>query len=288
MTKYSDITFTVFYTLPEWRNIITYAIKPFLQTEQLEGNLACYYVYLYPEPTQHITIVLYPSRDHYTLENKFVEQIGNFLSKNQSPTDIQHQLDNNLMNYSNNSIGIDIEKPIRIAISDDKLQHTRHCISQVLISVLEKNEAEIETIYTVLIYLQLGIIKAINPTIKKARTKAVELLSYVESVDSTTKETVGKQVYDDIKLWFENDMDSFTEIIEDIWNTDEYNDDLKWLETWIVHCKQFIKDNDFNESFMILSKLINKHIGFNYKIFPKKLLLNSFIQSAKNTVLRIS
>jgi hypothetical protein len=40
-------------------------------------------------------------------------------------------------------------------------------------------EMDTESIYNFLIYMQLGVIKAAYPSIKKARTKAIALLNYL-------------------------------------------------------------------------------------------------------------
>jgi hypothetical protein len=158
-------------------------------------------------------------------------------------------------------------------ISNVKLQ-----LSLAFASAIGNDEADYEDKYTFLIYIHLGIIKATGSSIKKARAIVSDLLIYIGQHANARDE----KDYGDIKLLFENNTDILLEIVKEIWDTDTFSKELKWMETWLDYCKYFLKDSAFNESFIQISKLAYDQTGLNNKSSFVKYLLSAFNQVAKN------
>jgi len=286
-SNHSNITVSIFYSRSAWHDLIASAIKPFIYNEQNKNTDMTYYIYLCTNQGEHVTVVLQRDKEN-KLEQKFIKYIEKFISKNKSTTKaIEYPLPGFFMDYPNNSVWADIDNLYTFSPIECP-SNIRYNLSQILIDALGDSEIETETIYTFLIYMQLGIIKSAYPAIKTARNGAIILLKYLSENEYIKQEvTIESQEYDyeDIKLSFENNKEILLEIIDDIWNAEGYQAELKWVELWVNSCRQIFKNSDLNKSFIYLNDLVHDHIGLGNKNLPglsSKLILSSFIQLSKS------
>jgi len=169
-------------------------------------------------------------------------------------------------------------------------EEIRKSLSGAFIEALGDEVAEMESIYTFLIYIQLAIFKAAYPSIKQAGRKAKGLLIYL---NQQVNEIEDRGEYDDLKLMFENNRDVLLEIMGDIWNSGIYGLELNWLNTWIIDCRRFLEGRDFDKSFLYLSKMAYQEAGVENKSPSSKFLVSAFIQLIKsfintNKIIRIA
>jgi hypothetical protein len=171
-----------------------------------------------------------------------------------------------------------------------KTETIRQYLSRAFVDAIGTNEAEAGDIYMFLVYVHFGAIKAIFPTISKAHKAAVAIKSYLDK--QVDEKAVGSALsYDeeDVKLLFEYSKDIIHEIIEDIWNTDSYTVEQKWLEIWMANCSSMFKVDDFNTAFLHVNKEAYLIADLNYKSLPHlspSVILNYFIELSKRSLNR--
>ncbi|HCN83946.1 MAG TPA: hypothetical protein DIT07_10065 [Sphingobacteriaceae bacterium] len=266
---------SVFYIRSSWNNLFTQVIKPFIIQHQ--SNIKSWCIYFSSTHGDHITLAI-KTVDNVRIEKNFLETAGNFLSLNPSEKNIiEFPLEDFFMDYPNNSIQFNKSKSLAHSWDNSSQKDRQQAISKALIEALGNDVIDMESIYTFLIYMQLGIIQSAYPDIRIACSLAPNILICWGNTEDIENEKADYEFTGLIQL-FKNNKEIFRKIIKDVWK-EHYNSELRWLYEWESACRKFIK-TDFSEEFISLSTLLCKHLGLNEKMveISFQLIFNAFKQ----------
>jgi hypothetical protein len=284
---------SIFYNQEQWHELLAKVINPFIETER--GELTYWYISLDTNRGEHITVALDPeNKNADVIKNKFLTQAGSYLSNSPSAiNEVNYPLDGIFMDYPNNSIELDIDTPINLA--DKSIIAVRRQFSEILLEVGSSRVMDMESIFTFIIYLQLGIMKAGHSNSKRARMASLKLLLFLNTNEGGAVDANITEASNDIPFIqiFEGNKDLIGEIVEDIWSGREQDADLKWMENWELICRQFIAGKEFHEAFVLLSRICYEHLGLyggNTQNIASRQLLKIFNQAIKsmNSIIRIA
>jgi len=117
-----------------------------------------------------------------------------------------------------------------------------------------------KTVFSFIVYLQLGIFRAYYPSLSDTQTIINDLLHLLDEANEATTNPKLKYTKTSDSFLLENKA-VLTEISEEIWSDLSKNKNLKWLFTWINACSTFSGEMNFKEHFSLLSQVICEHIG---------------------------
>lgn len=294
MEKISNSTCTVsiYYDQAEWHHLILNFINPLFNSERLSGKLKTYGLYLGNMRGDHIKLVISIAEEKIVFQERLTELLHSFLTSHPSVKrkTQEYPIKGFFKDYENNSFWFD--KYSSVFIIDDQAENINQRISECIIKALGRQEIEQEMIYTFMVYMQLGAIKAAYPDIKIARSKMDALISYLEDPVEPEDEAFGDSTAysQELTHLFENNKGILVEILGDVWNENGYEEEIAWMESWVAICKLFIGQEDFRACYISLSKLIYRHLGFAMDTYllslSSELILNAFNQRAgENSVL---
>ncbi len=273
---------SIYYNRSSWHDLITNVIQPFIRQEQ--DNLEAYYFYFGTSQGDHVTFAARPQDNTDNFQKRFSILLEQFLLSRPSASKvISYPLQSFFMDYPNNSFHFNKNKLIAYSENTIVSDLIKHHISKSIIDAFGSEEVDNESIYTFIIYMQLGIIRAANSTFKQALESSIQIENYLKNQEVWENNEIERETieYDqeDFKLLFDNNKEMLVEIIGQIWAETNYSSELSWLETWEFNCKQSINEFGFERSFVLLTELICEHLGLNGKKLPylsSKLILNSF------------
>lgn len=285
------MTVSVFYNQEQWQELMANMIKPFIESER--GDLMHWYVSLNTSRGEHITVAFDP--ENSTSKAKFLPLASSYLSLSPSAIkEISYPLDGLFMDYPNNSIQLDID--MHINQGDKSIASLRRKFSEILLVIGSSWEMDMESIFTFIVYLQLGIIKAGYDNSKRARMAGLKLLLFLNTQDGggATDETMTENPNNMpfIRI-FDINKNLIGEIIEDIWSGREQDQELQWMEEWEAACHPFFADREFHQAFVLLSRVCYEQLGLyggNIQNLASRQLLKIFIPAIKrvNSMIRIA
>jgi hypothetical protein len=252
---------SVFYNRSSWHNLLHQVVNPFINTHT--GTVENWCIYLSSVQGEHITFATRSSSDAQ-LQRSFYDMTESFLSKNPSEKkETSYPLNILFIDYPNNSIQFNKSKALSDSWNDCNQRNKRQDISQVMMYALAHDQIDKESIYTLMIYMQMGIIKAAYPELQKACCHIPDLLHYYKKVKYTSVENlVSKNESAAFLEMFENNKEILSEIIQDVWSENR-DSELHWISAWISSCGDLILKSNFEQTFFILSNLICEHFGLN-------------------------
>lgn len=283
-TSSATCTVSIYYDQAEWHHLILNFINPLLTRERISGKLKTYGLYLGNMRGDHIRLVINIAEEKTVFQEKLTELLHSFLTSHPSVKlkTQEYPIKGFFKDYENNSFWFD--KYSSVFIIDEHAENINQRISECIIKALGGQEIEQEMIYTFMVYMQLGAIKAAYPDIKAAGSKMDELISYLDEPVETDEETLGDStVYsNELTHLFENNKSTLVEILGDVWNENGYEEEIAWMESWVTICKLYIGQADFRVCYISLSKLIYRHLGFALDTYllslSSELILNAFNQ----------
>lgn len=295
----SIVNVCIFYDRLCWHNLISGFIKPFIQKEREAGRLKSYNLSLSTERGDHFKLGVSCVEDSAVVEGKVVEVLQAFLTNHPSQriTKAAHQGKGFFMDHYNNSFWFD--KYAAGFITLPGLTAIKEQISAAIIAALGNEEIGQEIIYSFIIYMQLGCIKAAYPDLQDACTHIQEVINHLENQelgelegaikeDSLERHSDSSEHGQELLNLFEDNKEVLVEILEDIWNENGYTDELKWMEAWVSSCRSFLGDSDFKQSYILLNHHIYQHLGImmdkEILSISSVLLLNAFDQSVEKQV----
>ncbi|MDB5119778.1 MAG: hypothetical protein JWN56_996 [Sphingobacteriales bacterium] len=286
---------SIFYNQESWHELMTMLIKPFIEREQ--SSFKHWSIYLSTNRGEHITILIEPKKSsNKTHEERFLAQAELFLTESPSAIKvIEYPLTSVFQDFASNSIELNVDNLLVNSTGDDRLILAKQQLSEIIIDVLADQEIDIESIFTFLIYLQLGIIKAGFTNTKRARVNTLKLLLFLNTQENNSGDLDAPTIQENQQFveLFEYNKNTFVEIVEDIWNKDKYDDDLEWMKKWESISTSFLNETDFHQVFISLSKIAYDHLGLNgskIQNSSSKQVLKIFNQVTKNMdkVIRIA
>lgn len=267
---------SIFYNQVAWHELLKDFISPYLQQNQ--DTILHWYISLSTYRGEHITLEIEFRDNSLQFEEYFNKEVNTFLENYPSPMKIiDYPLDGLFMDYENNTVYYNIEAHHNTD-NQNLTSIIRQQLSEIILCTLEDQEIDIESIFTLIVYLQLGIIKAGFTNTKTARINTLKLVLHLTTQDDIDPNDKAKAEETErfIKL-FEYNKDIFVEIIEDIWSKEKYEDELRWMGQWENVCKDYLNTNEFHVAFMLLSKIAYQQTGLN----GDKILLNASKQILK-------
>jgi|GEM_PF-4740083 len=266
-TTSSVYTVTIFYNQSEWHKLIRKFIEP-LHNKAIETELFEFlHIYLGTYKGDHVEVRFNYSDDDGNLILKFSTDLTLFLSQNQSFTiPTSYPLSGFFMDFPNNTFilnknSIDFSEKF----NKNELQIVRAKITSFILKVLASNDIDVETLFTFVIYLQLGFIKTSFPSVHEAYLNMSNLAdSFFLKGDiksDLVADMLTKEYSDPIKKLFEDNKTMLKEIIDEIWYSNYIDPAMSWMKEWEACCKLILGVYDFQQSFIAISEAIYQQIG---------------------------
>lgn len=266
---------SVFYTRSLWNNLLVHVIEPFILLHQKDIKYWC--IYFSSTQGEHITLAIMGT-DDAVLKKNFLETADNFLTLNLSEKNaIEFPLKGFFKDYPNNSIQFDKSRSLVYSWNNSNQMPQQQAISVSLIKAFENEVIDNESIYTFLIYMQLGIIHSAYPDIREACSVIPNILTSVQRNSIIPDKVAEAELTSLIKI-FENNKEVFPGIIKEVWEEDHISQS-NWLYDWKISCRKFIKTN-FLSGFNSLSTLLCRHLGLNERMagISSQLIIKTFKQ----------
>jgi len=267
---------SIFYNQVAWHELLSGFISPYIQQNQ--NNILHWHLSLSTYRGEHVTLIIEPKQNNAQLEEDFKKKADNFLANFPSPMKaIEYPLNGFFMDYHSNTVEYNIEALYSTANNSGMLA-VKQQLSEIILQALGGQEIDIESIFSFIVYLQLGIIKAGFTSTKTARVNTLKLVLHLTTQDTSDNndKTSEEETQRFIDL-FEYNKEIFVEIVEDIWNKEKYDAELNWMEQWENTCKEYLQSSEFHTAFMLLSQIAYQQAGLN----GDKILLNASKQILK-------
>lgn len=267
---------SIFYNQVGWHELLSGFISPYIQQNQ--NNILHWHLSLSTYRGEHVTLIIEPKQNNAQLEEDFKKKADDFLTNFPSPMKvIEYPLNGFFMDYHSNTVEYNIDVPYSTAYNPGMLA-VKQQLSAIILHALGGQEIDTESIFSFIVYLQLGIIKAGFTSAKTARVNTLKLVLHLTTQDDGDSNDKGSeeetQRFIDL---FEYNKDIFVEIVEDIWNKEKYDAELNWMEQWESACKEYLQNSEFHIAFMLLSQIAYEQVGLN----GGKILLNASKQILK-------
>jgi hypothetical protein len=261
---------SIFYNQVAWHELLSGFISPYIQQNQ--NNILHWHLSLSNYRGEHVTLIIAPKQNNAQLEEDFKKKVDDFLANFPSPLKaIEYPLNGFFMDYRSNTVEYNIEILYSTANNPGMLAVKQH-LSEIILQALSGQEIDIESIFSFIIYLQLGILKAGFTNTKTARVNTLKLVLHLTTQDDgdCNNKTSEEETQRFINL-FDYNKEIFAEIVEDIWNKEKYEAELNWMEQWENICKEYLQTSEFHLAFMLLSQVAYQQAGLN----GDKTLLNA-------------
>jgi hypothetical protein len=268
---------SIFYNQIAWHELLSGFICPYIQ--QSQNNILHWHLSLSTYRGEHVTLVIEPKQENVQFEEDFKKKADDFLANFPSPMKaIAYPLDGLFMDYHSNTVEYNIEVLYSTANNPSLLITIKQQLSEIILQALGGQEIDIESIFSFIVYLQLGIIKSGFTSTKTARVNTLKLVLHLTTQDGgdSNYKASDEEIQRFIDL-FEYNKEIFTEIVEDIWNKEKYEAELNWMEQWENACKEYFQTSEFHIAFMLLSQVVYQQVGLN----GDKILLNASKQILK-------
>jgi hypothetical protein len=267
---------SIFYNQVAWHELLSGFISPYIQQNQ--DNILNWHLSLSTYRGEHVILIIEPKQNNAQLEEDFKKKADDFLANFPSPMKaIEYPLNGLFMNYYNNTVEYNIEA-LYATVGNPSLLAVKQHLSEIILQALGGQEIDMESIFSFIVYLQLGIIKAGFTSTKTARINTLKLVLHLTTQDDG--DSNGKASEEETQRFidlFEYNKEIFVEIVEDIWNKEKYDAELNWMEQWENACKEYLQSNEFHIAFMLLSQIAYQQAGLN----GDKILLNASKQILK-------
>jgi len=258
------IVITVYYRQSNWHSLLQF-IHPHLK-RHIKSNVRDWYcIELGNHQGDYVRFVIYSSGNRENLVNLFSEKIKNYLEDHPSDTvEAVYPLRSYFMDYPNNSVWIDHNRSFKFNYAFQNLNGVHMQISKILIIASENEPITFESICTVFVYMQLGIISAFCPHIDEAATM-VNALIPIEAPASLPSTNVIEQkdaINDLFEQLFKENIDILMEMVNDVWQRGDSENELLWITDWKNVVKNAVGDSDMHAALFKLSELIYKQMIF--------------------------
>ncbi|MBB6503022.1 hypothetical protein [Pedobacter cryoconitis] len=262
--KSTPIVISIFYNSANWHVLLELLIKPFLNQNHL---IKSFHIYLSTFRGDHIKLVIISLSNKTNIEETLSDLVRGFLLSHPSQEiNIIYPLPGFFLNYSNNSFIIEQKLFNSYPVEITEYGYDMRCeISKALAKVFGSEIIDIDEIFTFITYMQIAIIKSMYEDLNIAKIKIKSLINYLIDNNRMINHSVeGINItenlsYRDIFLYNQQDL---SEIIKDVWDENEYDNSLKWIIDWEESCRSLISENDINNKFMQLTRLIYEHVGY--------------------------
>lgn len=262
---------SVFYERRSWHRLLSEAIFPFLnKTTYL---IETYTMQLCIAPRDHIKIALRSaSAQSAELEERFLEYMDIYLLSNPSETvEVGYKF------YPNNTAWTNQYNERDFYLMTDKRDFSfiRKSIA-LSFKMLSADVIDMSGAYSFILYMQLGIIRAIY-SLDEVSEKIKGTITFLKTQYNDRSKFINATSEKAALRFLSANRRMLIKAAEDVWSDCLYIDDeLKWLKEWIEACVFFIRNtnNDYNEFFILISRLIYDSLGLaNVKLLPMSLLI---------------
>jgi hypothetical protein len=287
----SCIVIAIFYSQKQWHVLVRKLIKPLLK-ELLEKKLVeRYYLFAEKKKGEHITIAVVPSLNKDISSNYLTSCINEFLHDYPSDTVTTiFPLKTFFMDFPNNSVyvnhleEIDLQQELTLHPLKSEI---RHHVSKAITEVFAEEEISMETLYSFIVYMQLGLAKAVYPDAEQAINAMDKLRNgFPRSFKDENEEDDDPEEFEQsFKRLFEQNKELLNEITLEIWSK-EAEVSLPWLLEWERNCRQINPEISFEEHYFLFSSILYKHLGFPSNTMLTNSTLNLVCESLHDSFLK--
>ncbi len=281
--NYKSIVLAIFYSQKEWHFLVNRCIKPFIKELVEQNEVERFYLFVEKNKGEHISLVLLSSSlqeiNHDYVRNRIRTFIQDFPSKDLSVAARPFPLQTFFMDYPNNSVcslpqfAIKFLQEIK---SHPNRSQIRYNVSKSISEAFIQDEFTIEALYSFVIYIQLGVIKAYypdmdNPDLVLERLRnafPVHFDNEREEEESDDAEFANR-----FKLLFEHNRDLLEEITGEIWSGNS-SSSLSWFTTWESDCISMASKIGFEEHYFQALAIVFNHLGFPSNAMMTQFTLN--------------
>lgn len=265
---------SIFCDPPSWNALIADLIDPFIKNERKKDALVYFNIYFSTKKGNNVIFYIETKTPLEIVERNFSQAINDFLPDCRS---IKKKATNSIdrrSNYPKSSVWFNLADIRTYEMMDPVDRSLRQQISCVILKIFNKDEIDTNAVYTLLIYLHLGMIRSLHTKLAMGRKKINALLNSFSSITNNEE----KISLDMFEMLFNSNSNILVQIIGEVWNDKYLDDDSKWLNDWISACKSFISEYDFLERFYYAGNIFHQHLGMNMVLFSK---------SFSNTILMV-
>ncbi|WP_304066869.1 hypothetical protein [Pedobacter glucosidilyticus] len=266
-----QIKIRIFLNRTSWHFFLSNFIKSHLIEDMSNNNnfIKNWFINFSKDRGDHILLTIIKNADSNILEKNLSKALELFISKYPSKTDpINLPINTFFINYPNNSYWFEKESTITsVKYTNDEIE-LKQVISKVITFSLGNEIINDDDLFTLMIYLQTSVLKAVKSDINEAYI-------FFEQFINRSKKTIYNSYKDNLEIekerrffqyFFKNNFQTLSEIVDDIWLRDNFNEDFEWLGDWVYYCNRFIKkNNNINLSFTIINSIIFDHLDFTNK-----------------------
>nr|WP_294894837.1 hypothetical protein [uncultured Pedobacter sp.] len=237
MLKEKKISLSIFYSKSSWTLLIKELIIPLLKSLR-EGRLVKNFFIMYNMSISEFIELELQSNElsrKPAFRKKLLKDINRFLKNHPSHTHpIQFPLrDSFFKPFPNNSVVIGHFVNSLPNIPNKPFEETKYFLSKVILDALIAEEVNEETIYSLIMYIQLASFYAFLPDLIKSKELARDFLQILSRED--VSEFFELTDYESFESYLSSNKDTIREIIEDIWSGQDHP---AWLKSWIDYNKE--------------------------------------------------
>lgn len=265
----------IYYTRTDWHLILQDAIIPILHASM--DRIRTWNIRFESKQGDHITISLAFFEESTFLEMDLLEQLAEYIKTRPSTTiPIKPPFRSFFMNFNNNTVMLSDENIFSEALYD-RYSKYRMNLSNAIINALKDDVIDSESLLTLLIYLQLGYLKAKYSEVVDSYVFLINFKSYITNLNSGW---VSNEKYLTPEKSDEENEDFICEIIDLVYLKGDLPIELVWLCEWINTCGE-INIDEKNSDFQFLCKLICEHTGLDINralALSTDIILRSFLK----------
>ena len=262
---------TVFYSKKNWKNFFSFVTNDLIHGVY-KGKLNGFFIFLGRKRGEHVTICLnLREKNNITnpaLQNYLQKFLQNNCSENVSEDRFNDQI---FCNYPNNSVLIhEGSFSSKTDCLHREMLNIRRFVSEIMLKEFCFDDVTPELVYTLLLYFQLGIVKAAFIDLSSAKEALLNLQKNMQKNASSVYEAeVGVRLEQGFFDAMSSNKEIILAIIDDFWGSEEDMREDDWIVTWIDNCNMVLNYLNFNDAFVFINKIIFEHLGLEQIILKK-------------------
>lgn len=251
----------IFYNQNQWHLLVNKCIKPILKQLKDKNQIAGFFLFTQKIKGDHIKLIINPSKENKINFKAIKNKIEIFIKEHPSQVATNRgKIETFFMDFPNNSV-LKLNLNTQQYQGIDKME-LRQEISKLIIIALAAEEICMESQLTFILYMQLGLIKSIFPTVEET-INSIHLLNNFENISIEVKDDTDEINEAEFEKCFQNlfieNKDVLNEIINDIWNIN--TEATFWMADWIHYCQNKIAEIGFENLYYQSSSILISHLG---------------------------
>jgi hypothetical protein len=252
----------IYYHESCWHNLICF-LAPILRENVFHDNILKFYLYLSNKKGAHVRIQVYYQHKNEHIIHQFIQTFEDYMLVNPSKNTIVSLPPRGFFkDFDNNSTWGEFLGKDDLGKNGISLQ-----ISNCIIDTLAKNPIDFESIYSLIIYLQVMLIKVLNPELSDTLKSMYLIQDFLKkkrlSDEIASLENCSSYPLELLNLLGENESDLLT-IVNDIF-CNESDPDIYWLKGFESIFEEIATENNLEDAYISILETSSYHLGIQDK-----------------------